>query len=379
MSKKTLLSAIVLLLCVIISSCEANTTKETMIDNTFVSTDTFSTSVETNNTEFTTISNTASQIATTTSSQINTTIPEILSLSETTIAAKNENLFFNEFIYDERRYENCLEILDAMKQKDEETLKWLIYYPEGKDGWLYNVDIIEYELLSYNFGSFFVELIISKSNDDRFPLGNSRWQIHYGNNINYPLSINLLDKKIANTFWGVKGNSERKIDEAVIIACAYTTAFEYFADVNDIAIWTDYLTADRNTILNYLSSMRHLEYNNDSFLTEDIVNTFFEETLGISDTSEFVNREFLLSGYTNDYLRLEDLKFNGGLEIYTIDDFYNNNLILTFYADSCFLTPAITMQYNFSIEQDELPQLLSVKVLKDYGYEPVIVDSLSFG
>jgi hypothetical protein len=43
------------------------------------------------------------------------------------------------------------------------------------------------------------------------------------------------------------------------------------------------------------------------------------------------------------------------------------------------MTPAVTMQYNFSIESDKLPQLLSVKVLKDYGYEPVIVDSLSFG
>jgi hypothetical protein len=339
-----------------------------------------STITEDNN-EFITTPTMLSQITTTASSspQIEVTELEILTSNETTITVKNDSVFYNELIYDERRYENCLKILNAMKEKDEETLKWLIYYPEGKDGWLFNVDIVEYKVLSYSFGSFFVELDISKSNDERFPLGKSEWQIHFGNNIYYPLSINLVDEKITNTFWGVKGNPERKIDEVVIIACVYTAAFEHYDNVDDITIWTDYLTADRSKLHKYLSAMRYFDYSTGLYLTEEVVNAFYNETLGISDTSEFIKHEFLLSGVTDDYLRLEDLKSSGALRVYTIDDFYNDSLTLTFYADSCFLTPAITMQYDFSIETDKLPQLLSVKVLKDYGYKPAIVDSLSFG
>jgi hypothetical protein len=386
MKLKKILSVIILSLCVVLSSCEANTTKDAITDTTFVSSDQFSTSSVVDNTEFTTITTapsqintTTSKIAATTSSQITTTEPELFTSIETINIFNNNENFFYYSRDDAKRYESCLKILDAIKEKDEETLKWLIYYPEGDDGWLFNINVEEYNILSYSFGYFVVELDISYSDDERFPVGKSKWRIEFGARTVHPSIISGPNEEIENPYWGYSWNPKRKIDEAVIVACAYTTSFKHYEDVNDITIWSDYMTADSSTLHNYLSTMHSFEYDSGLILTEEVVNTFYKETLGISNTSEFVEHEFLLSGFTNDYLRLEDMKAIDGMEIYTIDDFYNDSLILTFYADSCFLTPAITMQYDFSIETDKLPQLLSVKVLKDYGYKPAVVDALSFG
>jgi hypothetical protein len=285
----------------------------------------------------------------------------------------------------EERLNNITIVLDALIIKNEDALINYINYPEGKTGWLYTVNFKDYRIISYNTQTmaFEVELDITESSDSRFPIGKSKWRFEFGLSRLYCRNIELLDDTIKNKYIGLNNIGNRIIDQIRVIAYGFTITFPFNNNIDDISNWNEYIDIsdiERHGInpLEFISYIDDFGYASSDFITEEVVDKIYSDSLGIIDSEKFVSRELLISDHTDDYIRFDSLyKFHRVELPYTIDDFYNNVLTMTYYADSCFLTPAVTVNYHFVIIND-IPQLKSLEIVTDYGYEPCLLDAFNY-
>jgi hypothetical protein len=256
------------------------------------------------------------------------------------------------------------QLLMGLIEKNEDKL-WSIGYIEGANGFLYSVDFESYEIVSCSETVFFnssdicydywVELNISKSKDERFPIGKSMWNIGLSNmQYCYYFLPESFDKNNISAYWQNK---------SAMICSYFSFSFNDSNTVKDISKYIISLGQE-----NLVDSLRafiigvnpQIGNGGEVFVTKSQVNEILEQYFEISDY--MWSDEFLGIHCDSNWWQMRTVfaLLNEQTEEY-IDVIY--------YADFAYITPAMTIRY-FLNQNDNNIQLMATELLCDYGYEP---------
>lgn len=262
------------------------------------------------------------------------------------------------------------DMMQAWIDKDEE--KWknhIISYPEGKEGYFYQVDLEEFRIIneSYeyddNFCNYYyncdVEITVSSSNDSRFPEGKSVWKVLMNSGVlGYFLPENI---DTDNLYYGDGQN------EYALLGYQFSYSFQCFHSVDDMTGLPDDIGRDR-----FIDGMRAFS------------NCFHAD--GKTENDENSYSQFRVNEIMGDYLGIQNFQWNNDFnqayfegQLWKLWDMKEPHIIIneqtedyidmTYYADFVYLTPAKRMRYYFVQDKVHL-RLIAVELIKDYGYEP---------
>lgn len=310
------------------------------------------------------------------------------------------NQFSYDDSYEEQIQENLRMLLDAIKNKDkmyfstnaqfyytnnDQISSINAYYVEDENGWLYNIELSSYEILytratrifvnapydKYNQGiELIVELDIASSNDERFKKGLSYWRFGFLDSeiCHYMLPVQS-DKGIN---YGLDRDNPEKDsykNNLVSISYGFTYAFNTFNTIPDLTYFSDYMSNEYSILQRQLGDYWNIDsyindYSNIPY-AERSNDYFFNQTLGVNFADDSIYFDVL-----NDLS--ED--FGGGGDysqyFYSIDNYTNNYLELTYYADLLCLTPAKKIRYYYD-SNGLFPCLTSIELINDNEFDPL--------
>lgn len=290
------------------------------------------------------------------------------------ITSSEEDILFNDNISVESTVERIFQILNNQNITD-----WVGYtgfYPENNAGYLFNVDFESYKILSISkdnikgipLNNVLVEFIVSTSNDLRFPVGTSFWNLGISQE-NNGLIYFLPECENVNSIYCPSECFESKADIAYLFSHAFMF-YESIDDMNNLPAIVNKKADELNGEYSYrfLCGVQTFIFPfglkaNPSF---DEVNQLLFDYLGIHDycwrEDKYYEPEYGISGeywkgWSDSSCRI------------IINTETNEYIDMTYYADNIYLVPAKKMRYFFRNNGKNL-QLISVKLLEDYGTEP---------
>lgn len=283
----------------------------------------------------------------------NTVINETWIKSETLSESGNNKTLQNELDM----------LLQALIEKDESEL-WRIGYIEGKDGFLYNVDFESYKILNsislqrtdmVEEFIYVVELNISESSDNRFPIGTSFWNIGFsGSGICTFFLPQSVDKNAIN---------EYRNNERANIGRYFTFSFDENNDIQDIRRLEEEVGNDvfEEGVKSFIIGVKpELGNEGEVFVEKHIVDEILNQYFGISD-HDLCNE--------NSVLKCDSYRWQSE-SIYALIDKQSNEYVdIIYYADFAYITPAYKIRYYFDNENNPI-NLTAVELLEDYGHKP---------
>jgi hypothetical protein len=269
-------------------------------------------------------------------------------------------------------------IIESISEKDEKDLKWRMGYNEGKDGWLYNVEFSDIEIIAqvpeiYGFSEV-IKFTVSESSDPRFPVGDSyRILKNHGSDfVESFLDINDTGEYHQGIF---DVNSITDRDRAAILAYCFDYSFEFFSDIPDIGDYITNMYKDENRYGNktFESVPVYIGFSSENRLSQEYVNTWYYNLLGVTEQPYDLIEYTYIDEHEGYYLPIneQNYKYWEAHINWRLDEATDNTITITYFADTCFLTPAKTMKYTYEVHNN-IPRLLSSEVIEDFGYEPYI-------
>ena len=259
-------------------------------------------------------------------------------------------------------------ILQALIEKNESEL-WRISYRKDRDTYLNNVNFESYNILNSSswqrddkalISEYLVELVVSKSTDDRFPIGKSTWKVGFiNNNIWYMLPQEYNSPYLHEN---IRINPYAELG----FMFSYAFPFETITDLKTLPyIYSekDFSSYLQKFILGispeFKAGAERGAYGKYNYSVERI-NKIIGDYLGIEDyvwSDDFTG----FSGILGETIMISDFVI--------INEQTDEYIDMTYFADYVYLTPAKKMRYYFKQNGDNI-QLTGTELLKDYGYEP---------
>lgn len=292
---------------------------------------------------------------------------------------------FDEFFYNES-VNNCKTILDAMVNKNIDTL--LSYsghadYEGETDMYDFfkDIDIDKYVIDKDNYIQLYTEgyklpvtLFISKSDNEMFPVGESKW--------NFSIIYTAFESVIIfeNTAETPKVHiglpkDDYKYINAVDFCYNLTNFFgESIYDktqqgkITDFEFKPQYIDSCATSVINFLQSTGYLK-NYADYTVENITNGF-EKMIGT------VGCDFTLDkSYKKDCNTLSSQHLGAWWKSATLsEETYNKDddtytIVIDWWADNMFMVKARTIKYTISPIEDYQFKLISVEYLYDTKYQ----------